>query len=172
MVRAQNNSQGDHCFPCPGSSDQGYALLPARWTDNESRTGPSFFCKPCPKPATSASCAGKTNVTSLPGWWIVEEEILQEDTANAWLTRPVVEVSREFRTYQCEPGVCMGSNKCDKGRTGTLCGGCPKNHILEVSTCKKCPHYPQDARLIWKAIFCVVSAPSHVYFICIEWRKY
>ena len=126
LLRKQNNPQSDSCVLCPGSSENGYSLQPARWSGNESDTGLDFFCEPCPQPGTSVLCSAGTTVTSEEGWWLVQEE------AEIQTRRDVPSTNAVFKTYKCDPGVCLRNNTCLAGRTGVTCGRCPDNHVLQV----------------------------------------
>jgi hypothetical protein len=61
------------------------------------------------------------------------------------------------KLYRCEPGMCNGSNTCNRGRIGVACGRCPENHALEAGVCVECNVTRDPAELIkWQAVFGVV----------------
>ena len=161
-MRREAAPQVDKCEPCPGSSEFGYSLQPAKWDGNESRTGLAAFCNPCPQPATSVSCGGQTEVIPLPGWWLVQ----QEEDADPDATRRSGPSNKYImKTYKCDPNVCLGNNKCANNRSGVACGSCPDNHVLQVGVCTPCGNQDQDIILMWRVAF--IAAGS--FIISVAW---
>ena len=145
LIRRQQSPQSDHCLECPG-----YSLYPAVWPDDRSATVLQDYCQPCPEPSGSASCDGLNKVSSLPGWYLAKEKVSPKDS------RREPAALQRWRTYRCDPGVCLGNNECSNGRTGVVCGGCPENHVLNVGACQPCANYTPDAILMWRLIFSLV----------------
>jgi hypothetical protein len=76
----------------------------------------------------------------------------KNSTRREWADR-----SKVFKLYRCEPGMCNGSNTCNRGRVGVACGRCPENHALEAGVCVECNVTRDPAELIkWQAAFGVV----------------
>jgi hypothetical protein len=66
-------------------------------------------------------------------------------------------ISKVFKLYRCEPGMCNGSNTCNRGRVGVACGRCPDNHAQEAGVCVECNVTRDPAELIkWRAVFGIV----------------
>lgn len=71
--------------------------------------------------------------------------------------RGLANMSKVFKLYRCEPGMCNGSNTCNRGRVGVACGRCPENHALEAGVCVECNVTRDPAELIkWQAVFGIV----------------
>jgi hypothetical protein len=136
LLRKENNPQADQCQRCPGAfthfpmvsqiystltfrsvfagtSDYGYSLQEARWTGNENETGLAFFCSPCPKPESSVTCLGGTEVFAQQKWWLV-----RQTEENSTSRREFAETKHVFVAYQCDPEVCLENNTCANGRAG------------------------------------------------------
>ena len=105
LERTQNNPQADHCVECPGSSDAAYSLREARWSGNESLTGVSMWCEPCPKPAGSVDCAGDNLVTGKEGWWLVEEQ--EEPVEGQQSRRDGLAIKHVFRSTELSSPVLI-----------------------------------------------------------------
>lgn len=167
-MRRDAAPKADNCEPCPGSSEFGYSLQPAKWDGNETRTGLAEFCHPCPQPATSVFCGSQTEVIPLPGWWMVQQE--DEDGVDAEGTRRS-DLSRDpdttyiMKTYKCDPNVCLGGNKCANNRSGVACGSCPDNHVLQVGVCTPCGKQDPNTILLWRVTFCVAGS----FIIGVAW---
>ena len=89
LVRAQRSPAADKCVKCLGGRESSYSLQVAKWDGKEKNTGLEFFCKTCPKPATSAVCTAGATVSALSGWWLVQEEhnITVNESRRANVTR-------------------------------------------------------------------------------------
>lgn len=144
LIRRQETPEGDHCLECPG-----YSLYPAVWPDNKSATVLLDYCKPCPEPFGSASCDGLNKVSALPGWYLATQLVSSKD-------RRKEAARKEYSTYRCDPGVCLGNNECANGRTGVVCGSCPDNHVLNVGACQPCANYTPETIMMWRVIFSFV----------------
>ena len=105
--------------------------------------------------AGSAKCRGGTEVDASQNYWKVEELEVEEPKSST--RRRWANISKVFKLYRCEPGMCNGSNTCNRGRIGVVCGRCPDNHALEAGVCVECNVTRDPAVLIkWQAAFGVV----------------
>lgn len=97
-------------------------------------------------------------------FWKSEEPEMNESSTR----RESATGSRVFKLYRCEPGLCNGSNTCNRGRVGVACGRCPDNHALETGVCVECnmARDPQELTK-WRAVFGIVLGlfASVVWFL-------
>ena len=155
LLRKQDSPEKDECVACPGTDYNGYSLRRAIWTGNESETGVDYFCEECPRPRSSASCLMTTNgvtvVSAEPGWWLVREETQEANR------RGSIQIKHTYRTYKCDPGVCLGNNTCVEGRTGVVCGACRTGYTWQPDGCQACPQVSHELST-WRPIFFVISS--------------
>ena len=158
MLRRQNLPAGDECKRCETGF---YRLEPVRWPGLDAEVSDS--CISCPP---GVDCRGGNISESEVGWWLKIQQVKPARRRDARRDN----VTLKIVGYKCDPGVCKGNNKCDKNRSGVVCGGCPDNHVLQVATCVKCPEISGASIRMWRIIFCMAVAlflAVAVYILCL-----
>jgi len=163
LIRDPGNPQGDLCEACPANT---YSVQDATFDPNKtSASEQRAVCLEAPSPKTSVKCDGDSiqdQCESVEGWFLIKEfgdaEVQNLTTSS---TRRQAAGQAVYRTYRCEPGVCLGQNKCSGGRDPSrcpVCGCCPEGYVLELNQCQSCDTYTPEVLRASRVVFGLVVA--------------